>query len=101
MSASVLGHLSLGYQWVWSRQREARAVQLCVEPDTDAAVDAVHLLDLITQTWSGARVAACTLIPYDLGFDMGATLAQAAAPVALNHPHCARFCVLGNASCAG
>lgn len=53
MSASVLGHLSLGYQWVWSRQREARAIQLFVEPDTDAAVDAAHLLDLITQTWSG------------------------------------------------
>ena len=53
MSASVLGHLSLGYQWVWGRQREARAVQLFVEPDTDAAVDAAHLLDLITQTWSG------------------------------------------------
>ena len=48
-----------------------------------------------------ARVAACTLIPYDAGFDLGATLAQASAPVALNHPHCARFCVLGNASCAG
>ena len=48
-----------------------------------------------------ARVAACTLIPFDAGFDMGATLAQASTPVALNHPHCARFCVLGNASCAG
>ena len=53
MSASVLGHLSLGYQWVWGRQREARAVQLFVEPDTNAAVDAAHLLDLIAQTWSG------------------------------------------------
>ena len=48
-----------------------------------------------------ARVAACTLIPYDLRFDMGATLAQASTPIPLNHPHCARFCVLGNASCAG
>jgi uncharacterized Fe-S cluster-containing radical SAM superfamily protein len=47
------------------------------------------------------RVAACTLIPYDPQFDMGATLAQASRSVALNHPHCARFCVLGNASCAG
>ncbi len=48
-----------------------------------------------------ARVAACTLIPYDSGFDMGSTLREASVPVALNHPHCARFCVLGNASCAG
>lgn len=53
MSASVLGHLSLGYQWVWGRRREARAVQLFVQPDSDAAVDAAHLLDLISQTWSG------------------------------------------------
>lgn len=46
------------------------------------------------------RVAACTLIPYDEGFDMGATLAEAERDVALNHPHCARFCVLGGASCS-
>ena len=46
------------------------------------------------------RVAACTLIPYDPGFDMGATLAEAAAPVKLNHPHCATFCVLGGAACS-
>lgn len=46
------------------------------------------------------RVAACTLLPYDPQFDMGATLAEAAAPVMLNHPHCARFCVLGGASCS-
>lgn len=36
----------------------------------------------------------CTLLPYDQDFD-------AARPVALNHPHCARFCVLGRASCGG
>ncbi len=46
------------------------------------------------------RVAACTLIPYHPGFDMGATLADAARAVSLNHPHCARFCVLGGASCS-
>ena len=45
-------------------------------------------------------VAACTLIPYDPGFTMGDTLAEASRPVALNHPHCARFCVLGGASCS-
>lgn len=47
-----------------------------------------------------ASVVACTLLPYDLQFDMGATLADAARPVALNHPHCAKFCVLGGASCS-
>ena len=46
------------------------------------------------------RVVACTLIPYDPGFDLGPTLEQAAQDVALNHPHCARFCVLGGASCS-
>ncbi|ABC62161.1 radical SAM protein [Erythrobacter litoralis] len=46
------------------------------------------------------RVTACTLIPYDPGFDMGATLDEASRPVKLNHPHCARFCVLGGASCS-
>lgn len=43
---------------------------------------------------------ACTLLPYDPQFEMGATLAEALRPVALNHPHCARFCVLGGAACS-
>jgi hypothetical protein len=47
-----------------------------------------------------ARVVACTLLPYAEGFDLGDTLAQANRDVALNHPHCARFCVLGGASCS-
>jgi uncharacterized Fe-S cluster-containing radical SAM superfamily protein len=45
-------------------------------------------------------VLSCTLIPYDPAFEMGATLAEAARAVPLNHPHCAKFCVLGGASCA-
>lgn len=45
------------------------------------------------------RVAACTLLPYDPQFDMGATLEESMQDVKLNHPHCARFCVLGGASC--
>lgn len=49
---------------------------------------------------AGPRVAACTLLPYDPQFDMGASLAEASRAVALNHPHCARFCVLGGASCS-
>ena len=48
-----------------------------------------------------ASVAACTLLPYDPRFDLGATLAEASRPVALNHPWCASFCVLGGASCGG
>ena len=45
-------------------------------------------------------VLSCTLVPYDPAFEMGATLAEAARAVPLNHPHCAKFCVLGGASCA-
>jgi uncharacterized Fe-S cluster-containing radical SAM superfamily protein len=45
-------------------------------------------------------VLACTLLPYDPRFEMGATLADASGAVALNHPHCAAFCVLGGASCS-
>jgi len=46
-------------------------------------------------------VLSCTLLPYDEQFEMGATLAEAASPVKLNHPFCAQFCVLGGASCSG
>jgi hypothetical protein len=45
-------------------------------------------------------VVACTLLPYDPRFDLGESLAEAARPVALNHPHCAKFCVLGGAACS-
>ncbi|MFB4203561.1 hypothetical protein KBTX_03063 [wastewater metagenome] len=45
-------------------------------------------------------VVACTLLPYDPGFELGSTLAEAAGEVALNHPFCAQFCVLGGASCS-
>jgi len=46
------------------------------------------------------RVAACTLLPYDKQFDMGQSLVESMRDVKLNHPHCARFCVLGGASCS-
>ena len=45
-------------------------------------------------------VLSCTLLPYDEAFELGASLADAAGEVALNHPHCAKFCVLGGASCS-
>ncbi len=46
-------------------------------------------------------VLACTLLAYEPEFEMGHTLAEAEADVHLNHPHCAKFCVLGGASCSG
>jgi Radical SAM superfamily/4Fe-4S single cluster domain len=45
-------------------------------------------------------VVSCTLLPYHAEFEMGTTLAAASKPVALNHRHCAKFCVLGGASCS-
>jgi hypothetical protein len=45
-------------------------------------------------------VIACTLLPYDSRFDLGPTLTGALRSVSLNHPHCARFCVLGGGACS-
>jgi len=45
-------------------------------------------------------VVACTLLPYDPQFELGETLAEANGAVPLNHPHCAKFCVLGGGSCS-
>ena len=45
-------------------------------------------------------VLACTLLPYDRQFELGRTLAEASGSVPLNHPHCAKFCVLGGAACS-
>ena len=47
------------------------------------------------------HVVPCTLLPYDPQFALGPTLADSAREIRLNHPHCARFCVLGGASCSG
>ncbi len=45
-------------------------------------------------------VMACTLLAYDPRFNMGKSLAEASRSVRLNHPHCAKFCVLGGGSCS-
>jgi uncharacterized Fe-S cluster-containing radical SAM superfamily protein len=47
----------------------------------------------------GLSVVACTLLPYEPQFDLGDSLKSALDPVRLNHPHCAKFCVLGGGSC--
>lgn len=53
-------------------------------------------------------VLPCTLLTYDEDFEMGRTLEQSLSAdtshfdkgaVKLNHPHCAKFCVLGGGSC--
>ncbi len=45
-------------------------------------------------------VVACTLLPYDLRFDLGASLKDADKKIPLNHSYCAKFCVLGGGSCS-
>lgn len=44
-------------------------------------------------------VVACTLLPYDERFELGASLAKARVAVKLAHPYCSSFCVLGGGSC--
>ena len=45
-------------------------------------------------------VVPCTLLPYDPQFELGARLKESATTVKLNHPHCAKFCVLGGGACS-
>lgn len=45
-------------------------------------------------------VIACTLLPYDAQFELGNTLSESVDKVQLNHPFCAKFCVLGGGSCS-
>ncbi|MGH8502928.1 MAG: radical SAM protein [Gammaproteobacteria bacterium] len=45
-------------------------------------------------------VQACTLIAHDERFTLGHTLKEASCSVRLNHPHCAKFCVLGGGACS-
>ena len=55
---------------------------------------------IVKRKGEAPSVVACTLLPYAREFDLGATLEAAEKPVFLNHPHCAKFCVLGGASCS-
>lgn len=54
-------------------------------------------------------ILPCTLLVYDEQFDMGSSLEDSMSSskgmfnkgsVKLNHPHCARFCVLGGGACS-
>jgi hypothetical protein len=47
-----------------------------------------------------ATVVACTLLAYEEAFELGTTLDEARGSIRLNHRYCARFCVLGGASCS-
>jgi uncharacterized Fe-S cluster-containing radical SAM superfamily protein len=95
--------------------------QLVLLPEMDASVDVPEITEacwsllgvdpgrmmcassrMVIKRKGAARpvLVPCTLLPYDRQFELGAALAEALGPVKLNHPHCAKFCVLGGGSCS-
>jgi hypothetical protein len=110
-----------GYAALFASEGLRIEAGLVLFPEMDAAADAPEISDacwgilgvspstmmcassrMVVKARGAERphVVACTLLPYDPQFALGATLAEAGGSVALNHPHCARFCVLGGASCS-
>lgn len=96
-------------------------VALMIFPEMDATVDVPEITEacwgildkspdsvmcasarMVVKRKGAARptVVACTLLPDDPQFDLGPTLRVASGAVPLNHPHCAKFCVLGGAACS-
>ncbi len=96
-------------------------VALMIFPEMDATVDVPEITEacwgilgkspdsvmcatsrMVVKHTGAARptVTACTLLPYDPQFDLGPSLKAASGAVPLNHPHCAKFCVLGGAACS-
>jgi MoaA/NifB/PqqE/SkfB family radical SAM enzyme len=96
-------------------------VRLMVFPEMDTAADVLEITEacwgilgkspesvmcatarMVVKRKGAARpaVLACTLLPYDERFELGPTLAAASGAVPLNHPHCAKFCVLGGGTCS-
>ena len=97
------------------------AIELVLFPELDASADVPEITEscwsilgkspadvmcassrMVVKRKNAERpaVLACTLLPYDAQFELGATLADASRDVMLNHPHCAKFCVLGGAACS-
>jgi len=71
---------------------------LGVQPD--AMMCATSRMIIKRKDAAGPVVVPCTLLPYDEQFEMGHELSKADKEVKLNHPHCAKFCVLGGGSCS-
>ncbi|MEQ8666850.1 MAG: radical SAM protein [Rhodospirillales bacterium] len=72
---------------------------LSVDPDT--VMCATSRMVIKRKGADAPAVVPCTLLPYDEKFELGESLADADTAIQLNHPHCAKFCVLGGASCSG
>ncbi len=114
-----------GYRELFERESipvdASNPANLVLFPEMDADVDVpeitTHCWDILgvapeTMMCASSRmvvkrkgaekpvVMPCTLLPYDTAFELGHDLAQSDKMVKLNHPHCAKFCVLGGASCS-
>ena len=70
-----------------------------LDVNPDAMMCATSRMVVKRKDAAAPAVVACTLLPYDQQFELGNTLAEGADEVRLNHPHCAKFCVLGGGSC--
>jgi uncharacterized Fe-S cluster-containing radical SAM superfamily protein len=117
--------LRAGYRRLFEAQRfdinadDARALVLFPEMDPEADVPEITVdcwgilgvdpADMMCATSrmvvkrkgaAAPAVLACTLLPYDPQFELGGSLQEALGSVKLNHPHCAKFCVLGGGSCS-
>jgi hypothetical protein len=116
--------LRAGYAALFARERlaidAADPAALVIFPEMDARID---VPEITVDCWellnkqpdelmcassrmivkrrgaAAPAVVACTLLPYDAQFELSPTLAGALQPVPLNHPHCAKFCVLGGGTC--
>src|SRR6266478_4633046 len=96
-------------------------VALMVFPEMDAGIDVPEITEscwgilgrspesvmcatsrMVVKRKGASRpaIVACTLLPYDLRFELGRTLVEASVAVPLNHVHCAKFCVLGGGACS-
>ncbi len=125
LSGESEGQLRAGYQRLFSELglplNAEDPAQLVLFPEMDSAAEVPEITEacwgilgkqpsdvmcassrMVVKRKGAARpaVVACTLLPYQSAFELGATLKEALGEVPLNHPHCARFCVLGGASCS-
>lgn len=101
MLPTVLGHLTLGYQPVWNRLRQAVAVMLFIDQPDDIAVDAVHLLATLDQAWSEqSPVPILCVQPRKLLLDLLEHAAPDGPWVAVQEAHLADPAVAGQVHAA-
>jgi EAL and modified HD-GYP domain-containing signal transduction protein len=53
MSLALLGSVSLGLQYIWGPSRRLRGLRIDVHPESDAPLDAKHLLQVVQDSFRG------------------------------------------------